>query len=49
MADNNMAYVAAAYGLTWVVLVVYAVRLHGVSRRAREEFVDASREGGERE
>jgi hypothetical protein len=45
MADNTV-YIAAAYVVTWVVLIGYAIRLHGVSRRARAQYDEASRSGG---
>jgi CcmD family protein len=45
MADG-MGYIVAAYVVTWVGLAGYAVRLVGVSRRAREQFERASRDAG---
>jgi hypothetical protein len=44
MADN-VTYIAAAYVVTWIVLIGYAIRLHGVSRRARAQYEEASRPG----
>lgn len=41
---ESNGYIVAAYVLTWVVLVAYAVRLHGVSRRAQQQYADAVRE-----
>lgn len=42
MADNT-GFIVAAYTVTWVVLLAYAIRLHRLSRRAREQFTDAAR------
>ena len=42
MPDNN-SYVIAAYAVTWVMLLAYAVRLHRVARRAETQFAEASR------
>lgn len=47
--SENMGYIVAAYGIAWIVLVGYALRLHRVSRRAQAEFAEASQEGGNRE
>ncbi|HEX7121879.1 MAG TPA: CcmD family protein [Gemmatimonadaceae bacterium] len=47
--SDNIGYIVAAYGITWIVLVGYALRLHRVSRRAQAEFGQASQEGGDRE
>lgn len=44
-----MTYIVVAYGLTWVVLIGYALRLHRVSRHAQAEFTEASREESGRE
>jgi CcmD family protein len=43
---EGMGYIVAAYVVTWIGLVGYAVRLMGVSRRAREQFERASRDAG---
>ena len=36
---SNWSYVALAYGLTWVVLVGYAVYAAGRLRRARDTAI----------
>lgn len=41
---ESNGYIVAAYVLTWVVLVGYAIRLHAVSRRSRQQYADAVRE-----
>ena len=41
---DNTGYIVAAYVITWVVLVGYAVRLQAVSRRARARLEQATRE-----
>jgi hypothetical protein len=41
---GNLDFVVAAYTVTWVFLVAYAVRLHLVSRRARALLEEAARE-----
>jgi len=48
MPDNN-GFIVAAYVVTWAVLIAYAIRLHVVTRRARDELVRAARalEGAE--
>jgi hypothetical protein len=40
---SDAFYIAAAYGLTWVVLAGYALRLAALRRRAERALV---REGG---
>ena len=42
MPDNS-GYITAAYAVTWFVFIAYAVRLHLVARRARAQYLDASR------
>ena len=42
MPDSNN-YVVAAYVVTWIMLLGYALRLHAVSRRSREQYAEASR------
>ncbi len=48
---GNIDFVVAAYAVTWVFLIVYGVRLHLVSRRARSQLAEAAqkRPGGDRE
>ena len=41
MPDNN-GYIVAAYAVTWFVVIAYAVRLHAVTRRARDLYEEAS-------
>lgn len=41
---ESKGFIVAAYVVTWVMLVGYAIRLHAVSRRARQQFADAVRE-----
>jgi hypothetical protein len=41
---DTMGYIVAAYAITWVALIAYAVRLHRVSQRARTEYHEASRD-----
>jgi hypothetical protein len=45
MADG-MGYIVAAYVVTWVGLIGYAIRLVGVARRAQEQLERASRDAG---
>jgi hypothetical protein len=36
---SEWSYVTAAYAVTWIVLIGYAIRLEmGVGRRAKERF-----------
>jgi hypothetical protein len=46
MSDNSR-FIIAAYTVTWVCFVAYAVRLHLVARRARAQYDEATRAGGE--
>ncbi|MEO7456478.1 MAG: hypothetical protein ABIY52_09465 [Gemmatimonadaceae bacterium] len=39
--NENWLFVGAAFGLTWVVLVGYFVRVHGAVRRA-QALLDAA-------
>jgi hypothetical protein len=39
--ESNWLFVGAAYGVSWIVLVGYAVHLHRVLRRARKAYDDA--------
>lgn len=41
---SEWVFIAAAYGLAWVVLAVYGVRLVRIRGRARREFENV-REG----
>ena len=46
MANNNWSFVVAAYAVTWIVLLGYAVRVHRMLARARQEAYEAAaREG----
>jgi hypothetical protein len=42
MSESN-GYIIAAYTVTWITLIGYAIRLHLVSRRARAQMESASR------
>ena len=42
MVDQN-AYIVAAYVVTWVTVLGYAVYLHNVWRRSRRQLEQASR------
>ena len=42
MPDGN-GYIIAAYVVTWVAIIGYAVRLHFVMQRARAQLEQASR------
>lgn len=46
-------FIVAAYAITWLGLIGYAVRVHRLSRRLRAEFSEAQREaasgGGHRD
>ena len=35
---SNLAFVAAAFSVTWLVLLGYMAHLHRVTRRARAAF-----------
>lgn len=43
---NNNAFIIAAYAVTWVTVVAYAVRLVLVSRRANAQLEQASQGAG---
>jgi CcmD family protein len=42
MQDRNLAFVGAAYAITWCVLLGYLIRVHRALGRARAEFESAS-------
>lgn len=42
MTTNNNAYIIAAYAVTWIALIGYAIRLALVSRRASRRFAEVS-------
>ncbi|MBX9928285.1 MAG: hypothetical protein K2X99_05160 [Gemmatimonadaceae bacterium] len=42
--DSNAWFVTAAYALTWVVVIGYAVHVHRTVRAARAELAAAERE-----
>ena len=44
MAESN-GYLIAAYVVMWVGLIGYALKLHRVSREARQRLDEASHEG----
>jgi hypothetical protein len=44
--SESIDFIVAAYAITWVVLIAYAVRLHRVSRRAMAQYREAGRAGG---
>jgi hypothetical protein len=44
MKDENMAYIVAAYALTWCVILGYAIRVHRALGQARAELRRASEE-----
>lgn len=41
MSDNNWLFVGAAFGLTWLVLIGYVLRIRATTRHA-QALVDAS-------
>ena len=43
MSDNNWLFVGAAFGLTWLVLIGYVLRIRAATRHA-QALVDASAE-----
>ena len=43
MQDQNLAFVGAAYAITWGVLLGYLIRVHRAVGRARAEFESASK------
>lgn len=46
MAGNTF-YIGLAYGLTWIVLVGYALRVAGMVRQAETELTRAADRGQE--
>jgi hypothetical protein len=38
MADQNWAFITAAYVVTWAVIVGYLVRVHRALARARADY-----------
>ena len=38
MDANNLTFVYSAYGLTWAVLIAYALHTHATLRRARASY-----------
>lgn len=42
MQDRNLAFIGAAYAITWCVLLGYLIRVHRALGRARAEFESAS-------
>jgi hypothetical protein len=42
---SNTFYILLAFGLTYAVLIVYALRLAGLWRRAARDAAPATREG----
>lgn len=43
--DYN-GFIVAAYAITWITFIAYALRLAGVMRRSREQLRQASRGAG---
>lgn len=41
VSDNNWLFVGAAFGLTWLVLIGYVLRIRATTRHA-QALVDAS-------
>ncbi len=41
-SQYNWYYVGAAFGISWVVIIGYAVHVHRVMAKARKEYADAS-------
>ncbi|MBI3566599.1 MAG: hypothetical protein HY084_00165 [Gemmatimonadetes bacterium] len=41
-SQYNWYYVGAAYAVSWIVIVGYAVRVYRVMARARKEYADAT-------
>ena len=41
MPDQN-SYIVAAYAITWITLLGYALYLHAVSRRSRRQLEQAA-------
>ena len=48
MADQNWAFVAAAYTAAWLVIAGYWLYVHRAVRRARRQFDEASGAGRKR-
>ena len=50
---DGMGFIVAAYAITWLGLLGYALRLHRLSERMQAEFTEASRDaasgGGDRD
>lgn len=49
MADQNWAFVSAAYAATWVMMLGYWFHVHRALRRARRSYEEAAttrRDGG---
>jgi CcmD family protein len=50
---DGMGFIVAAYTITWLGLIGYAIRLHRLSQRVRAEFTEAARDaasgGGDRD
>jgi CcmD family protein len=44
MQDPNLAFIVAAYAITWGVLLGYLVRVHRALAQARAEFESASKQ-----
>jgi CcmD family protein len=44
MQDQNLAFVGAAYAITWGVLLGYLIRVHRALAQARAEFERSSKE-----
>ena len=42
MADQNWAYVTAAYVAAWVMIIGYAVHVHRTLARARRAYQEAT-------
>lgn len=44
MQDQNLAFIGAAYAITWGVLLGYLIRVHRALAQARSEFESASKQ-----
>jgi hypothetical protein len=44
MQDPNLAFIGAAYAITWGVLLGYLIRVHRALGRARADFESASKQ-----
>jgi CcmD family protein len=42
MAGQNLPFVIAAYGVTWLVMLGYLVRVHRTLSRARSQYARAA-------